>query len=101
MLASTLLKTPKLALNATRAFSSAKPSIAGFFNAKSFVIVGASLNKGALGNIIAKNFNDNFKGDVYYVNPKGIFSSLFSSDISRRWTVRYEGVQAGQRDPPG
>ena len=77
MLASTLLKTPKLALNATRAFSSAKPSIAGFFNAKSFVIVGASLHKGALGNIIAKNFNDNFKGDVYYVNPKGIFSLCF------------------------
>ena len=46
--------------------------IDGFFNAKSYAIVGASNKKGSLGYIIAENFVNKYKGDVAFVNPKGI-----------------------------
>ena len=46
--------------------------IDGFFNAKSYAIVGARNKKGSLGYIIAENFVNKYKGDVAFVNPKGI-----------------------------
>ena len=46
--------------------------IDGFFNAKSYAIVGDSNKKGSLGYIIAENFVNKYKGDVAFVNPKGI-----------------------------
>ena len=46
--------------------------IDGFFNAKTYAIIGASNKKGSLGYIIAENFVNKYKGDVAFVNPKGM-----------------------------
>lgn len=46
--------------------------IDGFFNAKSYAIVGASGKPGSLGMSIVTNFMQRYKGDVVFVNPKGI-----------------------------
>jgi len=42
-----------------------------FFYPKSVVIIGASRKPGSVGHVIAENFAKRFKGEVYYVNPKG------------------------------
>ena len=64
-----LLKPHSLA----RAFSSSLKDypINGFFDAKSYAIVGASEKKGTLGYIISDNFYHKFQGKTYFVNPKG------------------------------
>ncbi len=46
-------------------------SVKAFFEAKSYAIVGATGNKNKLGWHIVENFIRNFKGDIYFVNPKG------------------------------
>ena len=46
--------------------------IDGFFNAKTYAIIGASTKKGSLGYVIAENFINKYKGDVAFVNPRGI-----------------------------
>ena len=48
--------------------------IDGFFNAKSYAIVGASDKPGSLGLSIVTNFMKRYQGDVYFVNPKGILN---------------------------
>ena len=58
--------------------------IDGFFTAKTYAIVGASNKKGTLGNIIAENFVQKYKGDVVFVNPKGISVLLIVSPCRRR-----------------
>lgn len=57
----------------TRMFASSLKDypIDGFFNAKTYAIVGASNKKGSLGYIIAENFVKKYQGDVSFVNPKG------------------------------
>ncbi len=42
-----------------------------FFYPRSVVVIGASRKPGHVGNVIAANFAKKFKGDVYFVNPKG------------------------------
>ena len=65
-----LLKSHRL----TRVFASSLKDypINGFFDAKSYAIVGASEKKGTLGYIISDNFYHKFQGKTYFVNPKGI-----------------------------
>ena len=48
--------------------------IDGFFNAKSYAIVGASDKPGSLGLSICTNFLKRYQGDVYFINPKGILN---------------------------
>ena len=57
----------------SRAFASSLKDypINGFFDAKSYAIVGASEKKGTLGYIISDNFYHKFQGKTYFVNPKG------------------------------
>ena len=59
--------------NFTRAFSSSLKDypINGFFDAKTYAIVGASEKEGTLGYIISDNFYHKFQGKTYFVNPKG------------------------------
>ena len=45
--------------------------IDGFFNAKTYAIVGASGKPGSLGLSIATNFVERYHGDVVFINPKG------------------------------
>lgn len=65
--------------NFARAFSSSLKSypINGFFDAKSYAIVGASEKQGTLGYIISDNFYHKFQGKTYFVNPKGSFYFYF------------------------
>jgi predicted CoA-binding protein len=60
--------------NFTRAFASTLKDypINGFFDAKTYAIIGASEKKGSLGYNIAENFLNKFNGKTYFVNPKGI-----------------------------
>ena len=46
-------------------------SINGFFAASNYAIVGASTKPGSLGNIICENYKKTFKGETFYINPKG------------------------------
>ena len=57
----------------SRVFSTAvnTRSINGFFAASNYAIVGASTKPGSLGNIICENYKKTFKGETFYVNPKG------------------------------
>ena len=57
----------------SRTFSSSLKNypINGFFDAKSYAIVGASEKEGTLGYIISDNFYHKFQGKTYFVNPKG------------------------------
>ena len=48
--------------------------INGFFDAKSYAIIGASEKQGSLGYIISDNFYHKFQGKTYFVNPKGFYS---------------------------
>ena len=66
--------------------------IDGFFTAKTYAIVGASNKKGTLGNIIAENFVQKYKGDVVFVNPKGRAVLLIVS-FRRRRAVWKEHLQ--------
>ncbi|KAK8815390.1 hypothetical protein WA158_003602 [Blastocystis sp. Blastoise] len=92
MFANSLLRANKVALTGAKAFATAtKASISGFFNAKSYVVVGASLHKGAIGNIIAKDFADSFKGEVHYVNPKG--GELFGRKVYKNVVDIPQGVE--------
>ena len=56
-----------------RAFSTSLRdiSIKGFFAAKNYAIVGASTKPGTMGNIICENYKKTFKGEVFYINPRG------------------------------
>ena len=47
-----------------------------FFEPKSICLIGASDNKGSVGNTIAKNLSS-FKGKVYFVNPRLSGKKLF------------------------
>ena len=71
-----LLKSAPIA----RAFSSSLKSypINGFFDAKTYAIVGASEKEGTLGYIISDNFYHKFQGKTYFVNPKGNLLCSFS-----------------------
>ena len=57
----------------TRAFATSLRDypINGFFDAKSYAIIGASEKKDSLGYNIADNFYHKFKGKMYFVNAKG------------------------------
>ena len=55
--------------------------IDGFFNAKSYAIVGASTKEGSLGLSIASNFMEKYHGDVFFVNPKGNDPAALSSRV--------------------
>lgn len=59
--------------NGVRLFSSSLKdiSIKGFFSAKNYAIVGASVKPGTMGNIICENYKRTFKGETFYINPKG------------------------------
>ena len=46
-------------------------SIKGFFAASNYAIVGASTKPGTFGHIICENYQRTFKGETFYVNPKG------------------------------
>lgn len=63
----------------TRVFASSLKDypINGFFDAKSYAIVGASEKKGTLGYIISDNFYHKFQGKTYFVNPKGCLFVYF------------------------
>ncbi len=56
-----------------RLFSSSLKSISikGFFAAKNYAIVGASTKPGTMGNIICENYKRVYKGETFYINPKG------------------------------
>ena len=58
----------------TRFFSTSLKdiSIKGFFAAKNYAIVGASTKPGTMGNIICENYKRTFKGEVFYINPRGM-----------------------------
>ena len=60
--------------NLARAFATSlrEYHIDGFFDAKSYAIIGASEKKGTLGYIISDNFYHKFQGKTYFVNPKGL-----------------------------
>ena len=60
-------------LPAVRSLSTSLPklSIKGFFAASNYAIVGASTKPGSLGHIICENYKRTFKGETFYVNPKG------------------------------
>ena len=62
--------------NVVRALSTSLKSypINGFFDAKSYAIIGASEKQGSLGYIISDNFYHKFQGKTYFVNPKGSYS---------------------------
>ena len=59
--------------NLTRAFTTSLRDypINGFFDAKSYAIIGASEKEGSLGYNISDNFYHKFQGKTYFVNPKG------------------------------
>ena len=59
--------------NLTRAFANTLKDypINGFFDAKSYAIIGASEKKETLGYIISDNFYHKFQGKTFFVNPKG------------------------------
>ena len=59
-------------LKSTNATSLREYPIDGFFDAKSYAIIGASEKKGTLGYIISDNFYHKFQGKTYFVNPKGL-----------------------------
>ena len=63
----------------TRAFATSLRDypINGFFDCKSYAIIGASEKKDSLGYNIADNFYHKFKGKTYFVNAKGLGSVLF------------------------
>ena len=65
----------------TRAFATSLRDypINGFFDAKSYAIIGASEKKDSLGYNIADNFYHKFKGKTYFVNAKG---SAFLSRVT-------------------
>ena len=66
-------------------------SIKGFFAAKNYAIVGASVKPGTMGNIICENYKRTFKGETFYINPKGGFC-VFA--VIRRWrAVRAADLQ--------
>lgn len=48
-------------------------SIKGFFEAKNYAIIGASTKPGTLGHTICENYVRTYKGEAFFVNPKGIF----------------------------
>jgi len=41
-----------------------------FFNAQSIAVIGASRERGKVGNVVFSNFLHGYKGRVYPVNPK-------------------------------
>jgi len=48
-----------------------KQNFSQLFKPKSIAVIGASGTKGKVGNMIAKNIiSHNYKGDVFFVNPK-------------------------------
>ncbi len=60
-----------------------------FFRPESVCIIGASRKKGKIGNVILNNFKENFKGEIYPVNPKakkimGIDCYRKVSDINKK-----------------
>ena len=59
--------------NLARAFTTSLRDypINGFFDAKSYAIIGASEKEGSLGYNISDNFYHKFQGKTYFVNPKG------------------------------
>ena len=73
--------------------------IDGFFTAKTYAIVGASNKKGTLGNIIAENFVQKYKGDVVFVNPKGI-AAVWVDSRCRRRAVWKEHLQVREGHQP-
>ena len=66
-------------------------SIKGFFSAKNYAIVGASTKPGTMGNIICENYKKRFKGEVFYINPKG--KCFFCSINNRRWIIWKANLQ--------
>ena len=72
-----VLRTPSV----IRALSTSLKSypINGFFDAKTYAIIGASEKQGSLGYIISDNFYHKFQGKTYFVNPKG--GQLFGQPI--------------------
>ena len=73
--------------NVIRALSTSLKSypINGFFDAKSYAIIGASEKQGSLGYIISDNFYHKFQGKTYFVNPKGF-------DVPSRLCIRWKAV---------
>lgn len=71
-----VLRTPSV----IRALSTSLKSypINGFFDAKTYAIIGASEKQGSLGYIISDNFYHKFQGKTYFVNPKGLYSAMIS-----------------------
>ena len=66
-------------------------SIKGFFAAKNYAIVGASVKPGTMGNIICENYKRTFKGETFYINPKGGFCMGI---VTHRWrAVRAADLQ--------
>lgn len=65
----------------SRVFSSSSKtlSIKGFFAASNYAIVGASTKPGSLGNIICENYKKTFKGETFYINPKGVDTNAIMS----------------------
>ena len=47
-------------------------SIKGFFEAKTYAVIGASTKSGTLGHTICENYVRTYKGEAFFVNPKGI-----------------------------
>ena len=74
--------------------------IDGFFNAKSYAIVGASTKEGSLGLSIASNFMEKYHGDVFFVNPKGNDPAALAITRRRR-NVRKADLQERQRHQGG
>ena len=81
--------------NLTRAFASTLKDypINGFFDAKSYAIIGASEKKETLGYIISDNFYHKFQGKTFFVNPKGF--KLVGVLTTRRRAVWTAYLQEG------
>ena len=81
--------------NLTRAFASTLKDypINGFFDAKSYAIIGASEKKETLGYIISDNFYHKFQGKTFFVNHKGF--KLVGVLTTRRRAVWTAYLQEG------
>ena len=95
MLAGRILRSCRRVCTRSFATSLKDISIKGFFEAKKYAVIGASTKPGTLGHTICENYVRTYKGEAYFVNPKGILRRIGLKCRGR--TVWKAHLQIGSR----